>query len=88
MNNLKDVIYNNREKIGLKEDISFNEIINLENLIKEQTENDKSIKEEDIKLLVKTSMEMKELLEECRKNKLPIKLADKIDNILNKINHL
>lgn len=88
MKDLKDLIYNKRKKIGLKEDISFNEIINLETFIKEQSENNNSINEKDIKILVDTSIKMKELLEECRKNKLPIKLADKIDNILSEINHL
>jgi hypothetical protein len=83
---IKDLIYNNKDKIGLKQNISFKEIIELENFIKNIT-SDNNINK-DIEKVVKISIEMTNLLLECRKHKLPIKLAEKIDNLLNEINNL
>lgn len=83
---IKDLIYNNKDKIGLKQNISFKEIIELENFIKNITFDNNINK--DIEKVVKISIEMSNLLLECRKHKLPIKLAEKIDNLLNEINNL
>ncbi len=79
----KDYIYKNRELIGLSNDITYDKLVNLENMSKQFFENKNSIQvEKDIKELIRISTIMRSLLIECRENRLPIDLAKKIDNIL------
>lgn len=87
---IKNLIYDNKDKIGLKKDISFKEILELEDFIKNisSLSSSNNTINNDIEQMIKFSIEMTNLLIECRKHKLPIKLAEKIDNLLNEINRL
>lgn len=84
---LKDILYNKKNEIGLKDDISFGELIKLEEIV-EKYFKENNLSKDDIKKLVDISMEMKNLLEKCKFNKLPIKLAKEIDDLLEKLKYM
>jgi len=86
---LKDVLYDKRDEFGIK-DITIDELSRIINFIKiwDNPKEDEKILNNDIVKLVDISMKMKNLLEECRLNKLPIKLSKKIDDILEEIEYL
>jgi len=85
---LKEYIFKNVDKIGLSENISYSSLLKLEELILEWDKQKTGVDEKDIKKLLDISLKMKELLEKCRQQKLPVPLAQKIDDLLKEINYL
>lgn len=60
------------------------EFLRLENeKLKLQLEQSNGMNESDIMVLINLASDMREVLELCRKQALPISLAKQIDNILN-----
>jgi hypothetical protein len=89
---LLDEIYKNRKDIGLKKNVSFDEMKRLDILIEDyyinNTKNTNTPIDKDIKKMVDLSIKMTDLLNKCRQEKLPIGLAKEIDNLLNEIKYL
>jgi len=84
---LRELLYDNRDKIGIKNNVSYGDLVKLEDLIKEWN-GSLDVKEDDIGKLVEISIKMRTLLEECRMNKLPLKLSKRIDELLEEIDYL
>jgi len=85
---LKKFLYDNKIKFGIKDNISFGELAELESLIKNWNIDQTNINKDDINNLIQISISMTHLLEKCRLNKLPLKLSKEIDNLLEKIKEL
>ena len=84
---LKDILYNKRKEIGIRDDVTDNELITLISIVKVEENISETLKK-DVTKLVEISMKMKNLLEECRRIKLPISVAKKIDEVLKEIEYL
>jgi len=85
--NFIDILYKHKDQIGIKSDVTYGELLELIKIINDNNIVDKD-NSKDIKVLIDISMEMTNLLKECRKNKLPLSLSKHIDNILEKIEEL
>jgi len=87
---LREYLYNNRDQFGIKKDASYGDLVNLEESIRKwYEENNKEVDMgEDIAKLVDLSILMRILLEECRMNKLPLSLSNRIDDVLKEIDYL
>jgi len=87
---LREYLYDNRNQFGIKEDASYGDLVNLEESIRKwYGENNEQVNMgEDIAKLVDLSILMRILLEECRMNKLPLSLSNRIDEVLKEIDYL
>jgi hypothetical protein len=83
----KDFLYSRIDDIGLPEDISYQTLIKIEEVADEFYKN-KNVGSKDTIKLLEISMKMVDLLEKCRSNKLPIKLAKEIDDLLKELSYL
>ena len=87
---LREHLYQNRNKLGIRDDVSYGDLVDLEDTVKkwygEDKKNDNT--DEDIIKLVDLSILMRILLEECKMSKLPLELSKRIDDVLKEIDYL
>lgn len=88
---LREYLYDNRNQLGIKDDVSYGDLLKLEENVKKwygDKEENPIEMGEDISKLVDISMKMRILLEECRTNRLPLALSSSIDDLLKEIDYL
>lgn len=83
----KDILYDKRNEIGIRDDVTDDELIKLINIVMVEENISETLKK-DVAKLVEMSMKMRSLLQECRGIKLPISIAKKIDEVLKEIEYL